>query len=137
MTCPHATSTNLKISLIQGRISVEEALEHPFLAKYHDPTTEPFCPKPFDFSFESTHLSKESLKAALQTEIDIFKVKRMGCEVLLFTQSTRCTNTHMHRPARTVTTNTHALAKFFQSSSFFDFIAVGAIEAVDAEIDTR
>ena len=53
---------------------MEEALEHPFLGKYHDPATEPYCPKTFDFSFESTHLSKESLKVALQTEIDVFKV---------------------------------------------------------------
>ena len=54
---------------------MEEALEHPFLAKYHDPSNEPFCLKPFDFSFESTHLSKESLKAAVQVEIDRFKVR--------------------------------------------------------------
>ena len=34
------------------RITVEEALEHPYLAIWHDPNDEPECPTPFDFSFE-------------------------------------------------------------------------------------
>ncbi|CAG8772786.1 3970_t:CDS:2, partial [Racocetra persica] len=36
------------------RITVEEALEHPYLAVWHEPNDEPVCAKTFDFSsFES------------------------------------------------------------------------------------
>jgi serine/threonine protein kinase len=34
------------------RITVEEALEHPYLAIWHDPNDEPDHPEPFDFGFE-------------------------------------------------------------------------------------
>jgi len=34
------------------RITVEEALEHPYLAIWHDPNDEPEAPAPFDFDFE-------------------------------------------------------------------------------------
>jgi mitogen-activated protein kinase 7 len=34
------------------RITVEEALEHPYLRIWHDPADEPSCPTEFDFSFE-------------------------------------------------------------------------------------
>lgn len=35
-----------------SRITVEEALEHPYLQVWHDPSDEPNCPTPFDFAFE-------------------------------------------------------------------------------------
>lgn len=34
------------------RITVDEALEHPYLEVWHDPLDEPSCPKQFDFKFE-------------------------------------------------------------------------------------
>ncbi|TXT08813.1 hypothetical protein VHUM_02941 [Vanrija humicola] len=34
------------------RIGCQEALEHPYLAVWHDPIDEPVCEAPFDFSFE-------------------------------------------------------------------------------------
>lgn len=34
------------------RISTEDALEHRYLAIWHDPTDEPACPTTFDFGFE-------------------------------------------------------------------------------------
>jgi len=34
------------------RITVEEALEHPYLSIWHDPNDEPECPSQFDFDFE-------------------------------------------------------------------------------------
>ncbi|KAH0288559.1 mitogen-activated protein kinase spm1 [Aureobasidium namibiae CBS 147.97] len=34
------------------RITTEEALEHPYLAIWHDPSDEPACPTKFDFRFE-------------------------------------------------------------------------------------
>lgn len=35
-----------------SRISVEEALEHPYLHIWHDASDEPTCPSTFDFHFE-------------------------------------------------------------------------------------
>ncbi|KAA8903032.1 MAP protein kinase [Sphaerosporella brunnea] len=35
-----------------SRITVEEALEHPYLSIWHDASDEPVCPTTFDFSFE-------------------------------------------------------------------------------------
>ena len=35
-----------------SRISVEQALEHPYLHIWHDPTDEPDCPTTFNFDFE-------------------------------------------------------------------------------------
>ncbi len=35
------------------RIGVNEALEHRYLAIWHDASDEPACPKPFDFGFET------------------------------------------------------------------------------------
>jgi len=47
------------------RISVDEALSHPFLAELHAKATEPTCPIPFDFSFEHGY-PHEMPKALLQ-----------------------------------------------------------------------
>ncbi|XP_022107362.1 mitogen-activated protein kinase 7-like isoform X2 [Acanthaster planci] len=44
------------------RISVKEALSHPFLAKYHDPDDEPDCFPVFDFSFEQEDLTKQQIR---------------------------------------------------------------------------
>lgn len=34
------------------RITVQTALRHPFLSKYHDPDDEPICVPSFEFDFE-------------------------------------------------------------------------------------
>uniref|UniRef100_A0A7S0JZD0 Mitogen-activated protein kinase n=1 Tax=Cafeteria roenbergensis TaxID=33653 RepID=A0A7S0JZD0_CAFRO len=47
------------------RISVDEALAHPFLAELHAKATEPTCDTPFDFSFEHGY-PHEMPKALLQ-----------------------------------------------------------------------
>ena len=44
------------------RISVKDALKHPFLSKYHDPDDEPDCFPQFDFSFEQEDLKKEQIR---------------------------------------------------------------------------
>jgi len=36
------------------RITVEQALVHPFLNKYHDPDDEPICVPAFNFDFEKS-----------------------------------------------------------------------------------
>ncbi|XP_069591179.1 mitogen-activated protein kinase 7 [Ranitomeya imitator] len=60
------------------RISVGEALRHPFLSKYHDPDDEPECIPAFDFGFDKKVLTKEQIKEAIVTEIDSFHRRREG-----------------------------------------------------------
>eukprot|EP00057_Strongylocentrotus_purpuratus_P017287 XP_011671761.1 PREDICTED: mitogen-activated protein kinase 7 [Strongylocentrotus purpuratus] len=44
------------------RITVNKALQHPFLATYYSPDDEPDCFPKFDFSFESHVMSREQIK---------------------------------------------------------------------------
>ncbi|KAG8431831.1 hypothetical protein GDO86_019805 [Hymenochirus boettgeri] len=60
------------------RISVREALRHPFLSKYHDPDDEPECVPAFDFGFDKKILTKEQIKEAITAEIDSFHSRREG-----------------------------------------------------------
>jgi len=48
------------------RITVEEALAHPYLASLHSPDDEPVCSRPVDFSFEEVHLAEEIKSAMLE-----------------------------------------------------------------------
>lgn len=41
------------------RITVEEALKHPYFKALHNPDTEPTCPEKFDFSFEDVSYHQE------------------------------------------------------------------------------
>jgi serine/threonine protein kinase len=41
------------------RITVEQALEHPYLASLHDVNDEPSCERQFDFDFEAEALSEK------------------------------------------------------------------------------
>lgn len=54
------------------RITVEEALQHPYLSVWHDPADEPVCPVPFDFSFESED-STEGMKRLIVEEVRSFR----------------------------------------------------------------
>lgn len=55
------------------RITVEEALKHPYLEPYHDPDDEPTAPpipeEFFDFDKHKDNLSKEQLKQLIYQEI--------------------------------------------------------------------
>lgn len=59
------------------RLTVEEALQHPYLEAYHDPTDEPASPpipeEFFDFDHHKEDISKEQLKRLLWEEIKTFK----------------------------------------------------------------
>jgi len=55
------------------RITVEQALEHPYLATYHDPDDEPAHERLFDFSFESL-TTIEDLKQSIANEVQEFKL---------------------------------------------------------------
>ncbi|XP_015249757.1 PREDICTED: mitogen-activated protein kinase 7 [Cyprinodon variegatus] len=60
------------------RISVTEALEHPYLSKYHDPDDEPTCVPAFDFEFDKLQLNKEQIKEAILMEIQDFHKKKLS-----------------------------------------------------------
>ncbi|QNP95748.1 kinase-like domain-containing protein [Yarrowia lipolytica] len=54
------------------RVTVEEALEHPYLKIWHDPRDEPVCPTPFDFSFEEVN-DMEAMKQMILDEVVDFR----------------------------------------------------------------
>ncbi|XP_047214981.1 mitogen-activated protein kinase 1-like [Girardinichthys multiradiatus] len=55
------------------RITVEEALGHPYLEQYYDPTDEPIAEEPFDFRTELDDLPKEKLKEMIFEETARFQ----------------------------------------------------------------
>lgn len=61
------------------RISVTQALEHPYLAKYHDPDDEPICVPAFDFEFDKLPMNKEQIKEAILMEIQDFHRNKKTC----------------------------------------------------------
>lgn len=58
------------------RFTVEQALDHPFLAGVRDVHNEPVCDSPFDFGFENTATSLSDLMNLLKSEVDAFKLER-------------------------------------------------------------
>ena len=56
------------------RISVENALGHPYLAQLHYPEDEPTCDPmcAFDFDFEKFSLSKDDYKELIYEEIMLY-----------------------------------------------------------------
>uniref|UniRef100_A0A1D1ZAJ8 Mitogen-activated protein kinase n=1 Tax=Anthurium amnicola TaxID=1678845 RepID=A0A1D1ZAJ8_9ARAE len=50
------------------RITVEEALAHPYLARLHDIEDEPICMDPFSFEFEQHALTEEQMKELIYNE---------------------------------------------------------------------
>lgn len=60
------------------RITVEEALAHPYLEQYYDPADEPVAEEPFTFEMELDDLPKERLKEMIWQEINILMEKNQG-----------------------------------------------------------
>ncbi|KAJ8399973.1 hypothetical protein AAFF_G00407030 [Aldrovandia affinis] len=60
------------------RVSVTQALAHPYLSKYHDPDDEPICVPAFDFEFDKLPLSREQIKEAILGEIQDFHQRKQG-----------------------------------------------------------
>lgn len=54
------------------RITVDEALEHPYLRIWHEPTDEPVCPEEFDFSFEEVE-DMDSMRQMILDEVTNFR----------------------------------------------------------------
>ena len=55
------------------RITVKEALKHPFMASLHSPDDEPEAETPFDFSFEDEKLYRVRLQEMIWQEIGFFR----------------------------------------------------------------
>ncbi|KAJ4971281.1 hypothetical protein NE237_004380 [Protea cynaroides] len=60
------------------RITVEEALAHPYLARLHDIADEPICPEPFSFEFERQALTEEQMKEMTNREALAFNPEFVG-----------------------------------------------------------
>lgn len=60
------------------RISVEEALNHPFLSCLHEINEEPTCSSPFVFDFEQESLSEEEIKDLIWKEALKFNPDNMA-----------------------------------------------------------
>ncbi|KAG5008259.1 hypothetical protein JHK85_026801 [Glycine max] len=54
------------------RITVEEALCHPYLAPLHDINEEPACVRPFSFDFEQPSFTEEDIKELIWRESVLF-----------------------------------------------------------------
>uniref|UniRef100_G3NYC6 Mitogen-activated protein kinase n=1 Tax=Gasterosteus aculeatus TaxID=69293 RepID=G3NYC6_GASAC len=61
------------------RITVTQALEHPYLSKYHDQDDEPICVPAFDFEFDKLPMNKDQIKEAILMEIQDFHQNKQGC----------------------------------------------------------
>lgn len=60
------------------RITVEEALAHPYLEQYYDPSDEPVAEEPFTFNMELDDLPKEKLKELIFEETARFQANYQG-----------------------------------------------------------
>lgn len=70
------------------RISCEEALKHPYLAVWHEPSEEPVCVQKFDFGFESED-TVEGMRGLIVKEVEEFR--KMVCFLsLLVWRRLRC-----------------------------------------------
>jgi len=56
----------------QGRISVSEALQHPYLSHLHDPDDEPICSLSFDFDIENEKLVIDDYREMIFNEVTQF-----------------------------------------------------------------
>jgi mitogen-activated protein kinase 7 len=59
------------------RITVEEALAHPYLSAYHDEDDEPVHHQHYDFSFESVE-AKDDMKKLIAQEVMSFKASKQA-----------------------------------------------------------
>jgi len=55
------------------RITVDEALEHPYLANLHDPAEEPVATTPFNFDFEQREFTRDEYKQLIYNECLAFR----------------------------------------------------------------
>eukprot|EP00951_Prasinocladus_malaysianus_P001222 scaffold8430_cov52-Prasinocladus_malaysianus.AAC.1 len=51
------------------RITVEDALKHPYLAALHDPAAEPSCSSAFEFEFEDEEMTEQQVRDKVWEEM--------------------------------------------------------------------
>eukprot|EP00271_Cylindrocystis_brebissonii_P015231 TRINITY_DN374_c1_g2_i1.p1 TRINITY_DN374_c1_g2~~TRINITY_DN374_c1_g2_i1.p1 ORF type:complete len:382 (-),score=61.11 TRINITY_DN374_c1_g2_i1:953-2098(-) len=54
------------------RMTVEDALNHPYLATLHDINDEPICLHPFNFGFESPNLTEDEIREMIYVEACLY-----------------------------------------------------------------
>lgn len=62
------------------RISAVDALSHPYMEPYHDPTDEPACETKFDWSFNDADLPVDKWRVMMYSEILLFHRMNGGVE---------------------------------------------------------
>uniref|UniRef100_A0A3Q3A815 Mitogen-activated protein kinase n=1 Tax=Kryptolebias marmoratus TaxID=37003 RepID=A0A3Q3A815_KRYMA len=82
------------------RITVEDALAHPYLEQYYDPTDEPVAEEPFTFSMELDDLPKEKLKEMIFNETVKFQENRQEVLKRWYVREARSDAALRHRQAR-------------------------------------
>jgi serine/threonine protein kinase len=60
------------------RITVDEALAHPYFKSLHNPKSEHGCSRAFDFEFEKLHMTKEVLQEFMWQEIQHYRPELIG-----------------------------------------------------------
>uniref|UniRef100_A0A914QZM7 Mitogen-activated protein kinase 1 n=1 Tax=Panagrolaimus davidi TaxID=227884 RepID=A0A914QZM7_9BILA len=60
------------------RITIEDALAHPYLEQYYDPHDEPVSEDPFTYEMELDDLPKERLKELIFEETENFHARMNG-----------------------------------------------------------
>jgi serine/threonine protein kinase len=77
----HHEATDLLSKLLvfdpRKRLSVEQALKHPYFQEFHDPGDEPVCAHEFDFDFEIGLTSKEECRELVQRECELYSMRRL------------------------------------------------------------
>ena len=56
------------------RITAAQALEHEYLAPYHDPTDEPVANEKFDWSFNDADLPVDTWRVMMYSEVSVNEV---------------------------------------------------------------
>jgi len=57
------------------RITIEEALAHPYLASLHSEDDEPVCPRKFDFAFEDKMKTDDDMRMEILKEAAAYHPK--------------------------------------------------------------
>lgn len=90
------------------RITCDEALEHPYLAVWHDPNDEPVCANKFDFSFEQVDDIEGMKKLILQEVISFRREVRIQAQqrqaILMQQQQQHQQMLQQHQPSQVAST---------------------------------